>query len=393
MIDEQYIYWMAMADLPRWRIERVNNLLVKILKDEKISLQEFYSLSTSKLSVNYELTEKEINDLLSSREQLPNYSFLVEDLLAQGYKIIPINSDVYPQLLKKNLKLKASPPVLYAKGNTQIFKEKSVAIVGSRDASPISLDFTDTIAKNASLNYKVVVSGFAKGVDKQALDSAIKYTGQSIIVLPQGIMTYASGFNKYYKQVQSGDVLVISTFHPKAGWSAGLAMARNPIIYGLAEEIYVAQSADSGGTWQGVLNGLSKGRTIYVRYPQADEDNANLKLIKLGAVAVDMSGKVMDISTAEQADSQIETVNIKRELTKTPDKLNKSAFTDEQEIALLEMLSNQILTAAEIRAKLSLEANSGKISSYLKKHPQINTLSGKPNKFKLKTNKEEDTLF
>ncbi len=56
------------------------------------------------------------------------------------------------------------------------------------------ITFTDNIAKLASKNFKVVVSGFAKGVDKQALDSAINYKGQSIIVFPQGIMTFGSGF-------------------------------------------------------------------------------------------------------------------------------------------------------------------------------------------------------
>ena len=86
------------------------------------------------------------------------------------------------------------------KGNKKIMQEQSIAIVGSRAASEIALNFTGNIAKNASKDYKVVVSGFAKGVDKQALDSAIKYKGQSIIVLPQGIMTFSSGFKKYYKQ-------------------------------------------------------------------------------------------------------------------------------------------------------------------------------------------------
>ena len=119
------------------------------------------------------------------------------------------------------------------------------------------------------------VSGFAKGVDKQALDSAINYKGQSIIVLPQGIMTFGSGFIKYYKQIVDGDVLLLSTFFPKAPWKAELAMARNPIIYGLADEIYVSESSDKGGTWSGVVDGLRKNRKIYVRQTDLYENTAN----------------------------------------------------------------------------------------------------------------------
>lgn len=169
-------------------------------------------------------------------------------------------------------------------------QEKSVAIVGSRSASDISLNFTDNIANLASREYKVVVSGFAKGVDKQALDSAIKYKGHSIIVLPQGIMTFGSGYKNYYRQIVDGDVLVLSTFFPKAPWRVELAMARNPIIYGLADEIFVAESSEKGGTWSGVIDGLRKNRKIFVRLPEHTEKNANILLIQKGAVAVDFEG-------------------------------------------------------------------------------------------------------
>ena len=173
-----------------------------------------------------------------------------------------------------------------------IMKEKSIAIVGSRKANDASLAFTDNIAKKASADYKVIVSGFAKGVDKQSLDSSLKYKGQSIIVLPQGITTFKSGYKKYYKQIIEGDVLVLSTFYPKAPWSVPLAMARNPIIYGLASEIYVAESSEKGGTWLGVIDGLRKGRKIYVRKPQLKEKNANNILIQKGAIPVDFEGNI-----------------------------------------------------------------------------------------------------
>ncbi len=178
----------------------------------------------------------------------------------EGYELIPITSPEYSKTLKENLKAAHAPALLYVKGNKQIMQEKSIAIVGSRNATDKSLEFTDNIAKLASKEYKVVVSGFAKGVDKQALDSAINYKGQSIIVLPQGIMTFGSGFKKYYKQIVDGDVLVLSTFFPKAPWKAELAMARNPIIYGLASEILSCRISDKGGTWSGLLMDWRKNR-------------------------------------------------------------------------------------------------------------------------------------
>jgi DNA processing protein len=233
-------YWLALAHLPKIKTRKKNEIIVRLFEKGK-TIIDFFNEQPSVWNNEYGIVEFEIDLFKQACKELSNYAFMVEDLLEQGYYIIPITSKEYSPTLKKNLGRTHAPPVLYAKGNLQILKEQSVAIVGSRKADDISLKFTDNVAKNASLSYKVVVSGFAKGVDKQALDSALKYNGQSIITLPQGITTFKSGFKKYYKKIVGGNLLVLSTFFPKAPWSVQLAMARNPIIYGLASEIYVAE--------------------------------------------------------------------------------------------------------------------------------------------------------
>lgn len=149
--------------------------------------------------------------------------------------------------------------------------------------------------------YKVVVSGFAKGVDKQALDSSIKYNGNSIIVLPQGILTFDSGFKKYYNQINNGGVIVLSAFPVDAGWSTSLAMARNKYIYGLAKEIYVAQTNTSGGAWSGATEGLKRKRDVFVYYPIHNEKSASYELLKLGAKAVDFDGKRVNVKIPSQS--------------------------------------------------------------------------------------------
>lgn len=287
-------YWITLAHIPKWGRSRINNLIVKFYHENQISIEEFFQLSENEWSSKYGLEQKEISDLQKAKTELANNAFLAESLLNQGYEIIPITSTEYSKTLKKNLKDAYLPALIYVKGNKQILNEKSIAIIGSRDALDVSLQFTDNIARLASREYKVVVSGFAKGIDKQALDSAIKYKGQSIIVLPQGIMTFGPGFKTYYRQIVDGNVLVLSIFSPKVPWSIESAMARNPVIYGLADEIYVAESSEKGGTWFGVIDGLRKGRKIYIRKPDYSEKNANNIIIQRGAIAVDFDGRPIE---------------------------------------------------------------------------------------------------
>jgi DNA processing protein len=376
-------YWIALAHLPRWGHLKINTLIIKFFHENKISAEDFFQLPESNWRETYQLDEKQLSDLRQAKSELASNAFLAESFLSQGFEIIPITSPEYSKTLKSNLKATHSPAVLYIKGNKKILEEKSVAIVGSRDASQTALKFTDNIAKLASKDFKAVVSGFAKGVDKQALDSAINYKGQSIIVLPQGIMTFGSGFKNYYKQIIDGDVLVLSTFFPKAPWKVELAMARNPIIYGLADEIYVAESAEKGGTWSGVVDGLRKSRKIFVRKPEPNEKNANLILIQKGGIPVDFSGNEL-LKTYDLTNADIVSVVEEPNDTESLESKVRSAF------------NGRPLTTKELLAKLNLNWTTQKMNSYLKKLEFIEVVKEKKmNLYKLKgtTETRQTILF
>ncbi len=368
-MNKEAAYWIAIAHLPRWGHLKINNLIIKFYHENNISIEDFFQLSENDWKNNYDLDINDVEDLKTAKSELASNAFLAETLHNEGYELIPLTSPEYSKTLKGNLKTAHSPALLYVKGNKQILNEKSIAIVGSRNASEKSLEFTDNIAKLASKEFKVVVSGFAKGVDKQALDSAINYNGQSIIVLPQGIMTFGSGFKKYYKQIIDGNVLVLSTFFPKAPWKAELAMARNPIIYGLADEIFVAESSDKGGTWSGVVDGLRKNRKIYVRKPEQSENNANNLLIQKGAIPVYFDGKPLDdfIPSIVEDNPLIINVNEVNEENKILDLLNTGEYA-----------------VKDILKKLELTWSEKKLRDYLKNQKEVETINKKPLRFTMK---------
>ncbi len=372
-------YWISLAHMPGWGYLKTNALIIKFFHENKLTIEDFFQLPETDWQNSYGLELKDLDDIKKAKTELANNAFLAETLDSEGYELIPITSPEYSKTLKENLKAAHAPSLLYVKGNKQILTEKSIAIVGSRTATDISLEFTDNIARLASREYKVVVSGFAKGVDKQALDSAILHKGQSIIVLPQGIMTFGSGYKTYYKQIVEGDVLVLSTFHPKAPWRVELAMARNPIIYGLASEIYVAESSEKGGTWSGVIDGLRKERKIFVRKPEPTELNANNLLIQKGAVAVDLDGKPIESFSAEE------------NATPALKVIDEPVSMDDQ--AILILLKRGPFTAKDIISRLGLSISESKLSAYLKAHKEVEIATSSPIKFTLKADKPQKSLF
>lgn len=370
-------YWIALAHLPRWYTERINRLVIQILHENKMSLTEFFEMGRTDWKEIFGLNEKELSDVEQVKSDLPRLAFIAEQLENEGFHVIPVNSTEYSVVLKENLKVRKTPPVLYVKGRLSLLKEDAVAIVGSRSAGKAALDFTDHIAKKSVKEYKVVVSGFAKGVDQQALDSAIEANGKSIIVLPQGILTFQSGFKKYYEPIVNGDVMVLSTFFPKAGWEVGLAMARNVYIYGLAKEIYVAETEEKGGTWGGAMDGLRNKRTVYVRVPEKVEKNANLKLLRLGATPVNMDGEIVEVSTVIEG-----SVTAAEKIKEQGIDYKDSIRNIEEEI--LELLKKGSYTSKEIIMALKLDWTSRKLTTYLKNNPDVKLLpKTKPAKYTL----------
>jgi predicted Rossmann fold nucleotide-binding protein DprA/Smf involved in DNA uptake len=269
----------------------INNILIKIT-EQKIWLWEFFNSDFQKINW-LQLANEDIETLIKFKERLPNCSFFIDNLLKQWYNIISFFSKDYPKTLKKNLWDKA-PAIIYTKWNIQLLNEESIAIVWSRNANDISLQFTDNISKLATKNKKIVISGFAKWVDRQALGSTVAYWWKSIIVLPQGVRTFSSWFKQYYKDIAAWNVLVISTFHPDAPRSTWFAMARNTTIYWLTNEIYVSESSEKWWTWSWATNWLKKWYKVHVRNTDKKEKNANKLLIEQWWIPVDLEWNILD---------------------------------------------------------------------------------------------------
>lgn len=398
MENQQIPSWITLSHSRGFSNLRKMEFLIKVVHQQEITLEDALSAIETGDTLGFDFKEKELEGLKAEIAQLPNYAFLAEELSNQGISCINVMEKyVYPQALKKNLK-KHAPLLLYAKGNADLLQQPSIAIVGARKSNERSLEFTDRVAKNAVSGKKVVVSGFAKGVDRKALDSALYYGGSSIIVLPQGILTYTS--KAYYQALVQGKVLILSSYHPKARWSVGLAMDRNKTIYGLAEAIYAAQSDSKGGTWSGVLDGIKRGRTIYIRYPEADEKNANLELIRRGALAVNMDGEVLHkegLPHSKPASDLAPAVPENSNDTGTSTSSNEDAPTPSistpqelirEVVSLLQVRKGKGITAQNIKEELALEeAIEKKVTKELNKSDLLikSGKKGSYNLYKLKS--------
>ena len=100
-----------------------NEIFVKCNQNNpQISIIELFEESNNWDIVGLDDSEKEL--FQQAKNQLANNSFLVEELLSQGFDVLPIYHQDYPKILKQNLKYNA-PTVIYLKGNKSLLQKQS----------------------------------------------------------------------------------------------------------------------------------------------------------------------------------------------------------------------------------------------------------------------------
>lgn len=218
----------------------------------------------------------------------------VEGWTNRGLWVISRAETGYPARLKNRLG-KTAPPLLYGAGNKELLDSGGLAVAGSRNADDIALEFTRYIAEKCAKEDIRIVSGGARGIDKEAMLEALKRGGTAAGVLSDSLEKEALS-GKYRSAVREGRLVLVSPYPPSAGFSAGNAMGRNKLIYALADHAMVISSDVKGGTWSGALENLKKKYVplIVRRSPAVPEGNR--RLIEQGGTAFDEEWLTADFS-------------------------------------------------------------------------------------------------
>ena len=197
---------------------------------------------------------------------------------------VMIRSDAdYPARLKKRLGLQA-PPLFFGCGSRRLLAGGGLAVIGSRDASPDDLAFTEHLGAHAAQQGFSVLSGGARGVDEAAMLGALEKGGTAVGVMADQLLRAATS-SKYRKALMAGNLVLISPFNPEARFDVGNAMARNKYIYCLSDAaVVVTSSQGKGGTWSGAIENLKRGWVpLWVKKPEgAQTGSGNSALVKQG---------------------------------------------------------------------------------------------------------------
>ena len=141
----------------------------------------------------------------------------------------------------------AMPPILFIKGRRDMLAIPAAAVVGARDPSNTGARIARDCSAFFAAQHIPVVSGGARGVDTCAHLAAINAGGETIVVLPQGLLTYDAPA-PIARAVDAGRALILSQFLPHSPWETHAAVTRNATISSLARIVCVVDPRKTGGS-------------------------------------------------------------------------------------------------------------------------------------------------
>ena len=205
-----------------------------------------------------------------------------EALEHKGFWALTGVSEQYPSRLVARLG-NAAPALFYGVGDRTIPAGDGIGVVGSRDIPPETADIARAVARFAASHDVPLVSGGARGVDQQAMDAAFERGGTVVGVLADSLERAVSD-PSVRRGIASGHVCLVTPYGPSAPFSAGNAMGRNKIVYGLSRAVVVVRSdLDSGGTWAGATEAISKGYSAVYSWTGVGTSAGNAALVRKGA--------------------------------------------------------------------------------------------------------------
>jgi DNA processing protein len=199
-------------------------------------------------------------------ERIAQYTDVVdvegqERLMAEyDATLITLNDTRYPLLLGE---IYDPPLALFVRGELKEEDATTVAIVGTRRATPYGIRMAEKLGRELGARGVTVISGMASGIDSAAHRGAIDGGGRTIAVLGNGVDIVYPPQNAELMDAITRNGCVLSQFPMGMKPSKGHFPYRNRIISGMTKGTVVVQAPARSGALITANTAAEQGREVF----------------------------------------------------------------------------------------------------------------------------------
>jgi DNA processing protein len=206
-----------------------------------------------------------------------------------GIRMVSVLDESYPSNLRM---IHQRPPVLFLRGSQDARDATSVAVVGTRQATPHGIEQARVLATGLAERGIPVISGLAAGIDSAAHTAALAAGGRTVAVIGTGIDRVYPQENADLQEKIASRGLVISQFLPGSPPTKMSFPMRNAVMSGYALATVVVEAAYRSGARMQARLALQHGRHVFLLRSLLDHDWAQGYAARPGVTVVDNADDV-----------------------------------------------------------------------------------------------------
>jgi DNA processing protein len=178
---------------------------------------------------------------------------------AQGIRVLTVLHREYPGNLRA---VHDRPALIFTAGSLGAGDERSVAVIGSRDATEHGTRSARQIAEHLIAGGYTVISGLAAGIDAAAHTAALAAGGRTVAVIGTGLTRSYPPQNARLQQEIADKCAVVSQFWPDAAPSRRSFPMRNALMSGLSLATVIVEASQTSGARSQARFALAHGRPV-----------------------------------------------------------------------------------------------------------------------------------
>lgn len=207
--------------------------------------------------------------------------------------LLSLDDPCYPPLLRH---VPYPPPLLFVCGAPACLRQPQLAIVGSRNPTPLGRETAYSFAAHLAGSGMTVTSGLAFGIDAAAHQGALSSGGQTVAVMGTGLDRVYPAKHRDLAHAIAERGALVSEFPIGTPVVAGNFPQRNRLISGLALGVLVVEAAAQSGSLITARLANEQGREVFaipgsIHNPLAKGCHT---LIRQGAKLVETAADILE---------------------------------------------------------------------------------------------------
>lgn len=250
---EEELHWLALRMMPGLGARTAVELIKRFQTPQRIfrtSVSELEAAGVSPGMARSITSGCAFDDAVTQQRKMA----------AAGAELIPFTDPRYPQPLKE---IYDPPPMLFARGRTELLARLAIAVVGTRRPTTYGTTAASRLAADLANAGLVIVSGMARGIDTAAHKAVLEAGGDTIAVFGCGADELYPAENRKLSEQIAERGLVVSDFPMGTPPYPQNFPIRNRVIAGLSVGVLVVEGGQYSGSAITARLAADQGREVF----------------------------------------------------------------------------------------------------------------------------------